>query len=164
VQMKVGLEHGTFANYREAVKSMWNETVIPMYDRIGDDLTRGLDGDSEEEEEQQEDSSFTIGFDYGKVDALQEDQDKRRTFSITAYDKGMLTLNEAREFAGFEAIKDEEGDERKAHRRRSSLPRTRTRRRNRSSSRSRRSRRWTGGTSSQKPRGCLSSRVALARS
>ena len=106
VQVRVGLENNVWGNYKEAVKSMWNETVIPQYDRIGDALTRGLVGDELGE-------GIEIAFDYSKVDALQEDQDSKRKFALEGWDKGLITLNEARETAGLDPIKGEEGGERK---------------------------------------------------
>ena len=106
VQVRVGLENNVWGNYKEAVKSMWNETVIPQYDRIGDALTRGLVGDEFGE-------GIEIAFDYSKVDALQEDQDSKRKFALEGWDKGLITLNEARETAGLDPIKGEEGGERK---------------------------------------------------
>ncbi len=111
VQVMVGLENNVWGNYREAVKSMWNETVIPQYDRIGDALTRGLVDDDASGGGLGQD--VEIAFDYSKVDALREDQDSRRTFALDGWEKGLMTLNEARKQAGLEPVTDSEGDERK---------------------------------------------------
>jgi len=106
VQVQIGLARSTFANYREAVKSLWTETITPTYDRVADELTRGLAHEWSED--------LQVKVDYSRVEVLQEAQAERRSFALSAWDKGVTTLNETRDLCGLPRLEGPEGDERRA--------------------------------------------------
>ncbi|MGH7534232.1 MAG: phage portal protein, partial [Gemmatimonadales bacterium] len=87
----VGLERSTFANYAEARRSFWEETLSPLYRYLGDVLTRGLAREFGDR--------LRVRFDLTTVMALQEDADRRRAWSVKLWDSGLGSLNEARAVA-----------------------------------------------------------------
>lgn len=91
----IGLMRSTFANYKEARASMWEETLAPLYRRIGEALTRGFADEYGPD--------LVIYFDLDTVKALQEDLDKKRAFALDAWNADLITRNEAREMVGLEA-------------------------------------------------------------
>jgi len=96
VGTRIGLIRSTFANYREARRSFWRETLAPLYERIADKLTHGI------AEEFSHD--LRISFDLSSIEELQESQDSKRAHALAAWDKGVMTLNEAREMIELENL------------------------------------------------------------
>lgn len=90
---RVGMEHSTYANYRESLKSFWTETLRPMYRRIGTKLTIGLAREFDER--------FILEFDLSPVGVLQDDQNEARQWALDGWNAGVLTRNEARLKAGY---------------------------------------------------------------
>ena len=88
----IGLNRSTFANYKEARASMWEETLGPLYKRLGAILTRGLRDDYG--------SEVVVYFKLDDVAAFQEDHAVRRAYGLEAWNAGLMTRNEAREWAG----------------------------------------------------------------
>lgn len=100
----IGLARSTFANYREARRSMWDETLAPLYRRIGDVLSRGFADEYGPD--------VRVWFDLSTISAMQEDSEVRRRFGLDAWNAGLMKKNEARAWAGLD--EDPEGDEYKA--------------------------------------------------
>lgn len=92
VGAKVGLDRSTFANYAEARKSFWQDTLLPEYRHIQDALTADLvpeyGGDIE------------LRWDFSEVPALQEDANARWLRAREGLASGGLTVNEYREEIG----------------------------------------------------------------
>lgn len=95
-----GSKSSTYNNVLEAKKQFWEQCIIPLQtnllDVLNDDEELSLDGE--------------IIFDRSQIKALQEDQAEIATRAKTLYQyPGIITLNEAREMIGLEAV--EGGDE-----------------------------------------------------
>jgi HK97 family phage portal protein len=88
---KSGLERSTYSNYGQARRSMYEDTVSPLWRYLGDELTAGLTelGDARRG-----------GFDTSKVPALQEDADKKAERIGKAWERGAAKRNEYREAIG----------------------------------------------------------------
>ena len=84
-----GLERSTFSNFSESRRGFWTETLVPMYTRIVRRLTKKL---------AQEDFGprRLIKADVSKVAGLQENKEKLRALALKGFDKGLFTINEAR--------------------------------------------------------------------
>ncbi len=106
VGANVGLKRSTFANYSEAKRSFWDETLSPLYRRNGDALTRGLAREFGDD--------VVLTFDLSTVQALQDNRDTQRTFALAAWAGGLGTLDECRVLAGMPPVGGEEGGKRKA--------------------------------------------------
>lgn len=63
----VGLKRGTYSNYEEARESFWQETLLPLYRRIGEWMTKTMRQDFEM-------GDTRVGFDFAGVAALQENE------------------------------------------------------------------------------------------
>lgn len=93
---KVGLDQATYSNYEQAVRSFWQETVVPMYGRLERRLSRML--------AQQFSPDHIIKFNLSSVDALQESQTEARSFAVSAWKEGLWTRNEARQLTGQDPV------------------------------------------------------------
>jgi len=103
VQVRVGLQSSTYANYEEAGKAFWRETMQPMYSRIDEVLTSDFseelgDGDAE------------IVFDLEHISALAESVESKEQRAVALYSGGLVTLQQAREIADLEPLKEIEQD------------------------------------------------------
>lgn len=98
----IGLIRSTFANYKEARKSFWQETLAPLYVRIGTALQRGLRPDFG--------LTLVISFDLSGVQALQEDAAEVRKYGLEAWTAGVATKNEARAMGNLPPLIAEFGD------------------------------------------------------
>jgi HK97 family phage portal protein len=67
-----GLERSTFANYGEARRSFYEDTIAPFWSRMDDVLTLGLLSEFEPPE-----SRIMLQFDTSKIPALQEDRNAK---------------------------------------------------------------------------------------
>lgn len=88
VGVRLGLIRSTFANYREARRSLWRETLAPMYGRIEDKLTQNLASEFA--------PNLRIRFDLSGIEELQESEESRRKFAVDFFNAGLLTQNEGR--------------------------------------------------------------------
>jgi HK97 family phage portal protein len=101
VGANVGLQRSTFANYGEARKSLWQETLIPLHKLTADLMTRGLAYEWGED--------VYMKADHSDVPALHEDEDKVSTRVLAEWEAGVRTLNEARVEIGLDELDDERG-------------------------------------------------------
>jgi hypothetical protein len=87
----------TYSNFAEAKLALYNETIIPLLDKIQGDLNEWL-------VPQFNDESLELRYDIDSIPAMAEQ--RRRVFeSVTSGVKdGILTRNEAREQLGYEPI------------------------------------------------------------
>ena len=92
----VGLNHATYANYAEARRSFWEETLVPEYKRIQEFLQKFLGVDFTEFDR--------LEFDLTKVRALQPNETLRSERLTNEFESGILTLNEVRELLGYDPI------------------------------------------------------------
>ena len=91
---KVGLDRSTFANYAEARRSFWSETLRPLYRQVADALTLQLAPDFG--------STVRFEFDLSDVAALQVDEGEKWTRAGTAFVQGWVSDNEARQEIGLD--------------------------------------------------------------
>ena len=101
VGAQVGLERSTYSNYREARQSWWEDTLIPMFDSISDDLNRVL--------LKLFNANGKITIDTSRVIALKEDRTSSWDRAQRAYAAGLITKNQALEEMGLPTVSD--GDE-----------------------------------------------------
>lgn len=106
VQLKMGLARSTFSNYGEAIKSFWSETMVPLADQVGDQLTFGLGAEYGDNVE--------VCLDVSEVEVLQEAWSEKRNAAVLLYGGDIVTLNEARAMAGLEPVEGEDGEKRKS--------------------------------------------------
>ncbi len=85
VGAKVGLDRSTFANYQEARKAFWQETLMPQFRHIADALNADLAPEFGDDIE--------LRWDFSKVPALQEDTNGRWDRAIRALQAGGITVN-----------------------------------------------------------------------
>ena len=98
VGTRIGLIRSTFANYREARRSFWRETLSPLYARIADKLTHGVATEFGDD--------LRVRFDLTGIEELQESHETKRAHAMQAWDKGVMTLNEARLMIELEELPD----------------------------------------------------------
>jgi HK97 family phage portal protein len=79
----------TYSNYREARRSFYLETVLPLLDWLSDEITRWL-GNSFGTEK------YIFTYHPDKIEALQEDREKLWTRTIEAVKAGVIERDEAR--------------------------------------------------------------------
>lgn len=84
----------TFSNYREARKSLYTETVLPLLDWLKDELNNWLTPKFGE--------GFILDYDHDQIEALQEDRQEVWKQALEAVKSGVLTPNEARELLGYD--------------------------------------------------------------
>ena len=99
VGAKVGLDRSTFANYGEARTSWWEDSLIPQYVHIADEIEEDLAGDFGE--------NIYVEWDYSKVAALKEDDSQKWQTAKDAFTATAITLNEFCDRVGL----DEKGEE-----------------------------------------------------
>lgn len=93
LQTRLGLQRSTYASYREARKSFWDETLSPLYISLGSALTRAF--------RPYYPDVTRWGFDLTTVQALQEDVDALHTRVRADYTTGLLGHREARVALGY---------------------------------------------------------------
>jgi HK97 family phage portal protein len=96
VGAKVGLDRSTFANYKEARSSFWEETIMPLQRRVRDTISARLLprflGPGK--------PRVMLGHDLSGVLALRESEESRWTRATEAFRAGGLTLNDFRHEIG----------------------------------------------------------------
>lgn len=90
VGANVGLKRGTYANYEEAREQFWQETVLPLYRRIGLFMTRLIREDFDI-------GKNKVGFDFSGVAALQESETEKAEAMRIKAQAAMILIN-----SGFE--------------------------------------------------------------
>lgn len=83
----------TYANYREANKALWRQTILPLTSKILDALAQGLSRAYPE---------LSLSVDLDQIPALSEDRERLWT-QVSAAD--FLTMDEKREMTGFAPLK-----------------------------------------------------------
>lgn len=92
VGAKVGLDRSTFANYGEARRSFWEDTMLVVYRRFEDQLNLQL--------AETEFPGYWLRYDFADTPALREDKAARWETAVRAFLGGVATRNEARSLAG----------------------------------------------------------------
>lgn len=93
-----GAQHKTYANWGEARRSFYEDTLIPMQAAVAECLEHNLlddpgIGDS---------TTQNVIFSYDRILCLREDQDAIYTRATTAYEKRIIKRSEARDMIGLE--------------------------------------------------------------
>lgn len=102
IGLGAGLDRSTFANFAEAREAATEQTLVPLWTEIADDITVQLGprfglapGES-------------FAYDLTNVKILQEDEDKRWSRLGTAFEKGGIKRSEYRRAIGYEATPEDE--------------------------------------------------------
>lgn len=90
----------TYANYHEAVKSAWNNSIIPLHELIRASLQDRLMPFYDPT------GRMFLKWDYRDVEALAEDQEKLATKAALLFKEGIATRNEARLMVGLDELED----------------------------------------------------------
>jgi len=98
VGANVGLQRSTYSNYREARMAFHSETLEPMVSRILRHINRNLFDDYPGNE--------TLTVDWAEMRSGLDDREAMTTRVSGLFAGGILTLNEAREQLGLEAVSD----------------------------------------------------------
>lgn len=98
---RIGLQYGTYANYKSARRSFWEETMSPLYSFIGSELTVQLAAQFGRE--------YVCYSDTKHVEAMQESQEDKRRFGLDGWNAGALTLDEFRTYAGLPLLGGDQG-------------------------------------------------------
>ena len=98
VGANVGLQRSTFSNYREARLAFHSETLEPMVARILRYFNRNLFDEYSGNE--------TLAVDWVAMRGVLDDQAATTTRLTALFAGGIITLNEAREELGFNAVSD----------------------------------------------------------
>ena len=86
----------TYSNFSEAKLALYNETIIPLLDRLQSDLNEWLTP--------QFGSDLYLKFDYDSIPAIAEQRKRVFESVIGGVQNGILTRNEARHQLGFDSI------------------------------------------------------------
>lgn len=92
----IGLLRSTYANYREAQRSLWEEALVPEVGQTVSRLNRFLAPEFGE--------GIFIEADFSKVTALQEQEGERWNRASVGVRGKFLLVNEAREMVGLEPV------------------------------------------------------------
>lgn len=90
------LDNASYSNYDQALKALWTITIIPFLEDIRSGINLDITprfGDD-----------LKADFDTSVIDALNEDTNEKWKRYFEAVDRGLLTINEAREKMGYEPI------------------------------------------------------------
>ena len=98
ISANVGLQRSTFSNYREARFSFHSETLEPLINRVVRFLNYCIDTGSNEK----------IAVDLSEIRSFLDDKQSTDARATALFDAGIITLNEAREMVGQEAVDDGE--------------------------------------------------------
>jgi len=101
IGLNVGLKRATFANYEEARKAFFQDTIQPLQNRVDDDINHGLVADFG--------GGVTCRFDISEVTALAGIRQQKWDNVKQGVVGGWLTVNEARIEVGYPPVKG--GDE-----------------------------------------------------
>jgi len=96
VGAKVGLDRSTFANYREARVSLWEETLMPLQKRMQQVIVKELLPDVEGVRPRRS----VVRFDNSEVLALRESEGKRWELATQALRAGGITVNQFCRYVG----------------------------------------------------------------
>jgi HK97 family phage portal protein len=92
-----GLERSTFANYGEARRSFYEDTISPMWNRVEDAFGRGLFFEFTGNLNQ-----WRLNFDTSDVPAMRDDVLPRQTLAVTAFQAGGLSSHQLADELGIE--------------------------------------------------------------
>lgn len=98
VGQRYAQERSTFSNYGEARRSFYQDTIQKLWARLDDVLTRSLLPEFETR------STIHLEFDTSRIDALQEDQQQRRTHLLDAMRAGAITRADYRRELGLPIV------------------------------------------------------------
>lgn len=88
---------GKYSNYSEARKHLWDETIIPLLRRIESKINAQL---------LSHEIDIYCKFDLSQVQALQENENEKAKRIVALFEAGVISKNEAREAAGYDALPD----------------------------------------------------------
>jgi HK97 family phage portal protein len=91
VQAKIGLQYNTYSNAESARRSFWTETLVPIYRRLSDALTRTIVAEF--------DADLELVFDVNAIPELQEDLNARSDRATKLFLGGLASFNESRKLA-----------------------------------------------------------------
>ncbi len=90
-----GIMSSTYSNAEQASKDFTDMVRVPLWQMIADQINTQF---------AIPEFGVEVGFDLSTVEALKPSEDQQRTTAIAAFTAGVLTLNEAREAFGLEAV------------------------------------------------------------
>ena len=103
VNLRVGLESGTYSNFKQAKELFVQSTMVAIWTMLSEALTRGL---------LRNEGVFDrkLVYDLKDVEQLQINQNERTDRVVKEWDAGLITRNEARSQLGNDPFPDEVGE------------------------------------------------------
>lgn len=92
IAVRIGINRGTYSNYREARTSFWRETLRPLYTKLGQIFTIKV--------AREFGSDLRVRADLSAVEDLQESREELRVWARQSYLDGIHTQNESRALVG----------------------------------------------------------------
>jgi len=99
----------THANYEQAVKSLYRDTILPRAEVYGETISEFLRGNGTPENVGGVPFEGRLTLDYSHLQALQETIGDKSETAGQQFQAGFVTLDEARDFTGKPPIGDERG-------------------------------------------------------
>lgn len=96
VGAKVGLDRSTYANYEQARKSWWQDTLVPLYMSLQDNIQNQVAAEFG--------PNVRVEWDFSRVPALQEDESLRWNRWLDAVKAGVVSVNEFRQALGLPPV------------------------------------------------------------
>jgi HK97 family phage portal protein len=104
VGAKVGLDRSTFANFAEARKAFWEQTLMPLQRRVRDTIAGSLLPDMPGGTGTRGLVNVSLRWDTSEVLALKESEESRWTRATEAFRAGGLTVNDYRAEIGLSDV------------------------------------------------------------
>jgi HK97 family phage portal protein len=98
IAAQTGLARATYANYREAQRSLWKTTLSPLYERLAGKLSHSIAKEFGDDLE--------VRFDLDSVEGMQESMTDRWTRALDGWQRGLITRNEGRQLVGMPRVID----------------------------------------------------------
>lgn len=99
----------THANYEQAVKSLYRDTILPRAEVYGETISEFMRGNGTPENVGGVPFEGRLTLDYSHLQALQETIGDKTETAGDQFKAGFITLDEARSIVGREPIKDDRG-------------------------------------------------------
>lgn len=96
-----GIMSSTYSNAEQASKDFTDMVRVPLWQMIADQINTQF---------ALPEFGVEVGFDLSTVEALKPSAESAQTIAITAFEAGVMTLDEARQSFGFEVVAPVEGE------------------------------------------------------
>jgi HK97 family phage portal protein len=96
--LNAGLERSTYSNFEEARKQFTENTLVPLWRLVSDEMEQDLGAEFG--------GNVIVRHDTSRVAALQDNENEKYTRVALVWEKGVVTRNEARKMLGLQETPD----------------------------------------------------------